>query len=278
MENLAEDLKSGLTVKTIFTIPLFGGIEIKESVVVTWVVMGVLIVLALWLTHGMTVKNPSKKQIFVEMVVSKLDSLVGGMLGPNAQEYTTYLETVLLYIGLANIMGIFGFVPPAKDLNVTAALALMSIVLIEAAGIRARKVKGWLHSFAEPVAVVVPINILEIGIRPLSLCMRLFGNVLGSYVIMTLIEHVLPVVVPIILSLYFDIFDGFIQAYVFVFLTSLFISEACETPEAEPKKKKKSRRRHGTAAGTETTPAAENTATTAAAESTITAGTVTAQI
>ncbi|MEE8885060.1 MAG: F0F1 ATP synthase subunit A [Eubacteriales bacterium] len=241
MEALAEELKSGLTVKTVFTIPIFGGIPIKESVVVTWIVTAVLIILGIWLAHGLSVKNPSKRQIFAEMVVSKLDSLVGGMLGPNAAEYTTYLETVLLYIGLANIMGIFGFDPPTKDLNTTAALALMSIILIEASGIRARKVKGWLHSFAEPVAVVTPINILEIGIRPLSLCMRLFGNVLGSFVIMTLIEYVVPVVLPIILSLYFDIFDGFIQAYVFVFLTSLFISEACEIPAPTEKKAKKSR-------------------------------------
>ena len=157
-------------------------------------------------------------------------------------------------------MGIFGFVPPTKDLNTTAALAIMSIILIEAAGIRARKVGGWLHSFAEPVAVVTPINILEIVIRPLSLCMRLFGNVLGSFVIMTLIEHVVPVVLPLVLSLYFDIFDGFIQAYVFVFLTSLFISEACEIPTPTPKKKRLKGKRGKTAADA----SAENTTATAA--------------
>jgi len=243
MGTLADDLKSGLTVKTVFTIPLFGGIPVKESVVVTWIVIAILSVLAIWLGHGLSVKNPSKRQLFAELVVSKLDSMIGGMLGPNAGQYTTYLETVLLYIGLSNIMGIFGFVPPTKDLNTTAALAIMSIILIEAAGIRARKVSGWLHSFAEPVAVVTPINVLEIVIRPLSLCMRLFGNVLGSFVIMTLIEHVVPVVLPIVLSLYFDIFDGFIQAYVFVFLTSLFISEACEIPAPTPKKQRRRRKK-----------------------------------
>ena len=68
--------------------------------------------------------------------------------------------------------------------------------------------------------------------------MRLFGNVLGSYVIMTLIENLIPVGVPLIFSFYFDIFDGMIQAYVFVFLTSLFIAEAAEITPEEPKKKK----------------------------------------
>ena len=75
---------------------------------------------------------------------------------------------------------------------------------------------------------MTPINILEVFIRPLSLCMRLFGNVLGAFVIMELVELVVPVGVPAILSLYFDLFDGLVQAYVFVFLTSLYIAEAVE--------------------------------------------------
>ena len=78
------------------------------------------------------------------------------------------------------------------------------------------------------MAIVTPINILELVTRPLSLCMRLFGNVLGAFVIMELIKMVVPVIIPSIFSLYFDFFDGFIQAYVFVFLTSLFIAEATE--------------------------------------------------
>lgn len=71
-------------------------------------------------------------------------------------------------------------------------------------------------------------QVLELFIRPLSLCMRLFGNVLGAVVVMALIKYLLPVVVPLPFSGYFDIFDGVIQAYVFVFLTSLYIKEAVE--------------------------------------------------
>lgn len=104
----------------------------------------------------------------------------------------------------------------------------MSIILIEYAGFHKKGGKGWLKSFAEPMPIILPINILEIFIRPVSLCMRLFGNVLGSFVVMELIKMVVPVIVPVPFSLYFDIFDGLIQAYVFVFLTSLFIKEAIE--------------------------------------------------
>ena len=76
--------------------------------------------------------------------------------------------------------------------------------------------------------LLAPINVLEIFIRPLSLCMRLFGNVLGAFVVMELIKLIVPVFVPVPFSFYFDIFDGLIQAYVFVFLTSLFVKEAVE--------------------------------------------------
>ena len=87
---------------------------------------------------------------------------------------------------------------------------------------------GGLHKFIEPSPVMLPINVMEIAIRPLSLCMRLFGNILGGFVVMELIKLVVPVLVPIPFSLYFDLFDGFIQTIVFVFLTALFVGEAVE--------------------------------------------------
>ena len=128
------------------------------------------------------------------------------------RDYIPYLITVVLYIGIANMIGLFGFKSPTKDLNVTASLAVMSIVLVETAGIRKKGVKGWIKSFAEPIPIIAPINVLELFIRPLSLCMRLFGNVLGAIVVMALIKHLVPLVVPLPFSFYFDIFDGVIQA------------------------------------------------------------------
>ena len=225
MEEFTKELLDQLNVQTAFTI---GPFAISESVVVTWIVMAILVLISIWLTHGLKVHNPGKRQIIAESIVIWLDNFTQSMLGENAKEYSTYIATVLLYIGLANIIGIFGLKPPTKDMNVTIALALMNIVLIEVSGIRAKGMKGWVQSFAKPVPVVTPINILELITRPLSLCMRLFGNVIGAFVIMEMIKMVVPVFIPTIFSLYFDFFDGFIQAYVFVFLTSLFIAEATE--------------------------------------------------
>ena len=228
MDGISETLNEELACKTVFTIPVGSGIAVNEATVVTWIIMAVLILFCFLMTRGLKVHNISKRQAFIEWVYEKLTGMVGGMVGPEGKGYVPYLTTVLLYIGVANIVGIFGFKSPTKDLNVTAALAVMSIILVEAAGIRHKGVKKWAHSFAEPVAIVAPIKVLELFTRPLSLCMRLFGNVLGAFVIMKLIECVVPAVLPSVFSLYFDFFDGLLQAYVFVFLTSLYISEAIE--------------------------------------------------
>ena len=225
MGNLGQALREELNCESVFTI---GGIGIYESVVVTWIIMAVVLLLSLILTRNLKVEHPGKRQLLLEQAVTSLEGITEGILGADGKRYAAYLTSVLMYLGIANLIGILGFKPPTKDLNVTAALAIMSIVLIEYAGIHQKGVKRWLKGFAEPIALVAPINVLELFIKPLSLCMRLFGNVLGAFVIMELIEYIMPVGLPVVFSMYFDIFDGLIQAYVFAFLTGLFIKEAME--------------------------------------------------
>ena len=227
-DKLVSNLIEELNCDTVFTIPLFGGISISESVVVTWIIMAVLTIASICLVRNLRVENPGKKQLLLETAISGIYKFFEETIGEHGKRYIPYLMTVMLYLGVANLIGLLGFKPPTKELNVTVALALMSIILIEYAGIHQKGVKNWLKSFAQPVAIIAPINILEIVIRPLSLCMRLFGNVLGAFVVMELIKLLVPVFIPVVFSCYFDIFDGLIQAYVFVFLTALFIKEATE--------------------------------------------------
>ena len=228
MEAFVESLLEELNCETVFTIPIFGGIPISESIVVTWIIIGVLTLLAFLFVRNLRVENPGKKQIVLETAIGGMYHFFEDSMGSHGKRYIPYMITVGLYIGVANLIGLFGFKPPTKDMNVTIALAFMSILLIEIAGVKQKGFKGWIKSFAQPVPIILPINILEIFIRPLSLCMRLFGNVLGAFVVMELIKLLIPVFIPVVFSLYFDIFDGLIQAYVFVFLTSLFIGEAIE--------------------------------------------------
>ena len=228
MEHFTEELQEQLQVSTAFTVPVFGGIQVAESTVITWVIMAVLAALSVYLGSNLKVRNPGKKQQLAEIIVSWFDNFTGELLGEHGKQYSTIISVILIYIGVSNLIGLFGLKPPTKDLNVTVGLSVISIFLIEIAGFRRKGAKGWIKHFSEPVAIVTPINILELVIRPLSLCMRLFGNVLGAFIIMELIKMVVPIGVPAIFSLYFDIFDGLIQAYVFVFLTSLYIQDATE--------------------------------------------------
>lgn len=215
-----------LNCETVFTLPVLGGIS--ESVVVTWIIMAVLVLASTLLVRNLKVENPGKVQLALESAISWASDFFEGIIGKENRRYIPYLITVLLFLGVSNTIALLGFKPPTKDLNVTAALAIMSMCLIEFSGIRKNGLKHWVKHFASPVPVVAPIMILEVVIRPLSLCMRLFGNMLAGFVVMELLKTLVPLLIPIPVSFYFDIFDGLLQAYVFVFLTALFMNEEME--------------------------------------------------
>jgi len=235
---MGEMLTEELGNRTVFTIPIdipfVGSIKIHESIIVMWIIMAAIMIAVLLMTRKLKIV-PGKTQAALELGVNFVYKFFGENMGKAGKRYVPYLSTVLLYLCISNIIGMIGFgmKPPTKDINVTVAFALLSIILIEAATFKANGgLLGFMKSFTKPMAIMLPINIMEIAIRPLSLCMRLFGNVLGSFVVMKLIEHLCGVILPMVFSMYFDVFDGAIQAYVFVFLTSLFIGEGIE-PENE---------------------------------------------
>lgn len=230
MDSFSEKLQEELINKIAFTIPIPGtsGIPVAQSVVGTWIIIAVLAVISVIMTRRLSIVPTTKRQLLLEIGIGWLNDFFTDILGEKGKRYIPFLSTIIIYIGAANISGVFGLQSPTRDLGVTAGLGIVAIVLIEYSTLHARGFKGLVKSFAEPMPVMIPINILELGIRPLSLCMRLFGNVLGSFVVMTLLELLCPVLLPLPFSLYFDFFDGFIQAYVFVFLTSLFMAEGLE--------------------------------------------------
>ena len=215
-----------LNCETVFTLPVLGGIS--ESVVVTWIIMAVLVLASILLVRNLKVENPGKVQLALESAISWASDFFEGIIGKENRRYIPYLITVLLFLGVSNTIALLGFKPPTKDLNVTAALAIMSMCLIEFSGIRKNGLKHWVKHFASPVPVVAPIMFLEVVIRPLSLCMRLFGNMLAGFVVMELLKTLVPLLIPIPVSFYFDNFDGLLQAYVYVFLTALFMNEEME--------------------------------------------------
>ena len=228
LDEIQAALNEQLQNKTAFEIPLFGGIPVPASAVVTWVIILLLTLLAIWLTHDLK-ERPGRRQAAAEMFVGFINNFCQEILGEKYwRTFAPYLGTIGLYLLCANLSGLFGVAPPTKDLNVTAGLAIMSLVLIYGSQFRYHGLGGGLKKFGQPSVIITPLNVMEVGIRPLALCMRLFGNILGGFIIMELIKTVAPAVVPVPFSLYFDIFDGVLQAVVFVFLTTLFLSESLE--------------------------------------------------
>lgn len=227
MGSLANELMEALELKTSFVIPIAGGIPVPESTVITWGIMAIVILLCIIFVRNLKVV-PEGPQVYVEALVGFIYGFIGDLLGEKGKRYIPFLGTVLIYLGCANISGFFRVAPPTKDLNVIAGLAIISLFLIVFSGIREKGLKGYLFSYAEPMPMMIPVNLLELITRPLSLCMRLFGNILGGFVLMELITFAAPAIVPLPFSCYFDFFDGLLQAYVFVLLTSLFINESIE--------------------------------------------------
>jgi len=218
----------------IFRFNLFDyDIEISNTIFVTWIITAILIVLALIFTRKMTIGKPGKLQSIVELFVETVSNICKDSIGHHYKAYVPYIGTLLLYLGLANIIAVFNFIPgvelypPTKDINVTGALAVISIIIVLYSGFRRKGFIGWAKSLADPMPLMIPFKLMEYGTKPLSLCLRLFGNIVASFIIMELLLAFLPFAgAPF--SAYFDLFDGILQAYIFIYLTTIYIGEAVE--------------------------------------------------
>ena len=231
MEAFQEMLTEELGNEIMFTIPIGNGIPVANSVVISWIVLLILMGATLILTRNLKVEHPKKGQLALEGTIEFLNHFVQENIGTHWKEFAPIIGTLALYLLTANLIGIFGVAPPTKDISVTASLALIGFFLIYGAQFRYNGLLGGLKKFAEPMPLLLPINLMEVFVRPLALCMRLFGNILGAFIVMEMLKFVVPVVLPGIFSIYFDLFDGTIQMVVFVFLTTLFIGEGIKEEE-----------------------------------------------
>ncbi len=206
-------------------VSVFGLFSVPMSVVISWGITVFLVALSILLTRNLRIESPGKTQVALEMAVGFLNKFCQNNLGRYWRPFAPWLGTVALYILCCNLMGLLGLPPPTKELNVTVTLALLSVLLIYGSQFRYRGLWGGLKKFAAPMPLLLPINLMEIAIRPLSLSMRLFGNVLATHVIMEMVRYLVPMFLPVVFSLYCDLFDGIFQTLIFVFLTTLFTSE-----------------------------------------------------
>lgn len=170
---------------------------------------------------------PGYFQNILELIVDMLDNMVEGIMGKNSRRFVNYISTIFIFILISNISGIFGLRPPTADYGVTLSLGLMTFFMIHYNGVKKNKAGHFKGLFQPPI--LAPINIIgEIAV-PISLSLRLFGNVLSGTVLMGLFYGLVPMLVklglPAILHVYFDLFSGAIQTYVFCMLTMVYISD-----------------------------------------------------
>ncbi|WP_234122317.1 F0F1 ATP synthase subunit A [Clostridium hydrogenum] len=212
--------------------PIFNafGIQVTDSMIIQLVVLIVVAILCYALTRNLK-KIPDKKQNVLEAFVQTVNNAVGENMGKEYKWFAPYVAALALYLLIMNLMGLIGFEPPTKDINVPLTLAALTFFIVQGNAIKRNGLKEYFLGYTKPFIPLLPINIIERLTLPLSLTLRLFGNMVAGSVIMALIYGSLghaALVIPIIGHAYFDLFDGAVQMIVFVMLTMVQIKLVAE--------------------------------------------------
>lgn len=245
-----------------FTIPMpIMDLPITESQVNSWAVILTILAICLFLTRRLNIKSVSKRQFLAELIVEKAENLVRSNMGERFMGFAPFIAAILGLSALSSLSSLLGLYPPTSDINIVAGWAILVFILITH-----YKLKGglgnYLKGYTEPIAVFTPINIISEVATPVSMTFRHFGNVLSGSVISVLVAAALQgltslllgwlpgllgdipflqIGIPAILSLYFDIFSGCLQAFIFSMLTMLYIANGFPEEAYEKRRLKKHR-------------------------------------
>lgn len=231
-------MDGGFGARIIFEI---GGIPISETITNTWMIMIALVVFSWFATRNLQ-KVPKGLQNFIEAVVDGVYKLTEQTMGKDKVGFAPYIGTLMIYLIFANLSGLIGLRPPTADVNTTMGLALLTFVMIHFFGMKKKGIKNYLKGFLEPFWPMLPLNLVGELATPVSLSFRLFGNIVGGLIIMSLLYGglaslssslgisipVFQAAIPAPLHLYFDVFAGVLQSFIFAMLTMVFVSIAMD--------------------------------------------------
>jgi len=209
-------------------------VYLTETMVSTWVVMAVLIGFAVFVRVKLkSFKDvPTGFQSLVETAVDMMTNLVRSVLGDKLKILGGYFFAIFAFILVSNYVGIVGLKPPTSDIATTLPLGLGTFVFIHIAGVRFQK-GIYFKAYLKPIFIFLPMNIIAELSRPVSLGFRLFGNILGGVILSVIVYSMLPTVLqfalPGVVHLWFDLFVGALQAFVFTMLSLTFIGLKTET-------------------------------------------------
>lgn len=255
---------AGADVYFTLTMPI-QALPITESQVNSWLVLVSVLGLCLYLTHGITARGGSRRQYLAEWIVEKVESMVESNMGGYFLGFAPFIAAVLALSAISSLLTLVGLYPPTSDINVVGGWALLVFFLITFYKFKAGPLH-YLKSFAEPVPFLAPLNVISEIATPVSMTFRHYGNVLSGSVISVLIaallQHLsslllgwlpgaigeiplLQIGLPAVLSVYFDLFSGCLQAFIFAMLTMLYIAggfpEEAFAARQEKKQKAKSK-------------------------------------
>ena len=249
------ELPFDLPDSTIFTMKNL----VTQTTITLFVTTILLIALAYFLTRNIS-KRPGKIQVLLEKVVTMLYNMVEDTMGKHNLKFAPYIGTIFVSSIFGSIIGMTQILRSSTaDLSVTMAWALVTTGMVWYNNIKHQGLGNWLKGFTEPIFVMTPMNIVSEIASPLSLAFRHFGNVAGGGVLTTLIYAALALLsnavlgwipgvigeipffqagLPAVLSVYFDLFSGFVQALVFSLLTMVYVAGACPPPEEWPEERR----------------------------------------
>ena len=209
---------------------LFGKefLPITDTLIVSWVVVVALVIAAKIIGSNLELV-PGKVQNATELLLTSIEDQIEPMLPGEGRKFLPFIGTIFIFVGVSNLSGVLPGVPnPTADINTTLGLALLVFILMHFEGMRENGIWGYIKGFAEHVFILLPLNIISELAKPISHSFRLFGNIVGGGIIITLIYQAAPWLIPIPLQAWFDIFIGLIQALIFGMVAIAYIAVSKE--------------------------------------------------
>lgn len=242
-------------------------LPITESQLNSLIVLISVFGLCLFLTHGISADGKSTRQMVCEWIVEKTENLVGENMGDYFGGFVPLIAAVLSLSTLSSLLSLFGLYSPTADLNVVAGWAILVFILITYYKIKTGFF-SYIKGFFEPIPVMLPMNILSEVATPISMSLRHYGNIFSGSVIAALVAYALSglsaavfrflpgmlssvpflqIGLPAVMSVYFDLFSGCVQAFIFSMLTMLYVSSAFSQEDYYKRlEKKKNRKKKNT--------------------------------
>lgn len=219
----------------------YGFVKLNATIVFTWALMLVLTVGSKIITGKLSKGlQRSRWQNLLEIVVVAMENQIAEVGLRDARRFLGFIGTLFIFVALASLCTVIpGFKPPTSSLSTTVALALCVFVAVPLFGIEDQGVRGYLKSYLEPTAIMLPFNIIGEISRTLALSVRLFGNMMSGEMIIGILLTITPYVFPLVMTL-LGLLTGMVQAYIFSVLATVYIAAAMGNqgpgPEVEVKK------------------------------------------